>query len=366
MELEISVDGVSISPLIDILSVPFAYKSEKAVDAAGIAGNLVDPATPNTGQVLKWDGSQWSPQEDNTGSGLTLPFEGTNTSNENAFSITNEGSNGYVAKLTSNNSSTSALGVFQNGMGYCSKFRISNTNSSGTVLKLENSGEGDALRIQHDGGDGNAIRIDVNNSTNNDRMIFAINNGLGVGAWFEIDNPNNDNSALLAFTNGTGYAGEFDGDVRIYGELFGGKIVYGTSAFVINHPQFPKDKILRHSSISSPEMVTVYKGRAKLRNGIAVIELPSYFDALNKTDNREINLTCINGWSPLYLDGEIAKNQFTIKTTDQGEPNQEFSWVIYGVRNDQWAKDHPLVLEQEKGVNNRFVRGELIYKKSNE
>ena len=110
--------------------------------------------------------------------------------------------------------------------------------------------------------------------------------------------------------------------------------------------------------------MNIYKGHTQLRNGELIIQLPAYFDALNHPDGREINLTPINGWSPLYLDGRIENNQFKIKTTKDGNINQEFSWIIYAVRNDKYAIDNPMIVEEEKGINNGFKKGELLYSKS--
>ncbi len=67
--LQISVEGVTLSPQTDILSVAYAYKAykaEKSVDAEKIAGNPVS-GTPSTNQVLKWNGTQWVPNTDLTG-----------------------------------------------------------------------------------------------------------------------------------------------------------------------------------------------------------------------------------------------------------------------------------------------------------
>jgi hypothetical protein len=43
---------------------------------SGLQGRSVSSAAPSAGQVLKWDGSAWSPAADNEG-GLTLPFSGS-------------------------------------------------------------------------------------------------------------------------------------------------------------------------------------------------------------------------------------------------------------------------------------------------
>ncbi len=259
-----------------------------------------------------------------------------------------------------NNSSNMAIRVI-NSTNAHNALSITNNASDANSIDINHNGTGKGIDIDHNGSNGRAMDIRINSTTNDDELIWAQTDGLGIGAWFEIDNSSNDNPALIAITNGTGYAGEFDGDVRIYGDLIGGKSSNSQINMTIDHPVDQENKILNHSSLCSPEMTTVYKGRATLQNGETIIQLPDYFDALNHPENREINLTCINGWSPLFLEGKIANNQFVVKTTEIGNPNQEFSWIVYAVRNDKYAQNNPLVVEEEKGVRNRFVKGEMIY-----
>ena len=67
VKLDVSVNGSGLSPQTQIVSVPFAYKAENAQNSDSVGGNAVSSASPSTGQVLKWDGSKWSPGKDNSG-----------------------------------------------------------------------------------------------------------------------------------------------------------------------------------------------------------------------------------------------------------------------------------------------------------
>jgi len=60
VSLQISVESTTLSPQTEILSVAYAFKSEKSVDAEKIAGNPVT-GTPNQDEVLGWNGSSWVP-----------------------------------------------------------------------------------------------------------------------------------------------------------------------------------------------------------------------------------------------------------------------------------------------------------------
>jgi hypothetical protein len=87
--LQVEVDGTPLAPRIEILPAPVAGS------ALALQGRRVSVSVPVTGQVLKWDGSQWIPQNDaggatySAGSGLTLTgttfsvdFGGSGTSTE--------------------------------------------------------------------------------------------------------------------------------------------------------------------------------------------------------------------------------------------------------------------------------------------
>ena len=313
----------------------------------------------SNGYVLKTNASgvlSW--QADNTGGGLTLPFFGTCSGGSGAFSITNTNSTGNAGEfhIDNTNGASAALYAGTNGLGGAGEFRISNTSNNNDALWVTTNGSGDA------------IKANISNTNSYGSVIDVDTTGLGSGVDININNTSNSYDALRIITNGSGdaidarttgsgYAGYFAGNVYVSGNLS----CAGSKPFTIDHPLDPFNKILRHNSIESPEMVNVYKGRAKLENGELTIQLPDYFDALNHPSGREISLTLVNGWSPLYLEGKIENNRFTVKTTEMGNQGQEFSWVIYAVRNDAYAKDHPFIVEQEKGVGNRFKKGELLY-----
>ena len=93
-------------------------------------------------------------------------------------------------------------------------------------------------------------------------------------------------------------------------------------------------KRLIHSSLEGPEHAVFYRGEAKLKNGKAIIKLPDYFEALTRKEGRTVILTCKNGWSPLYVDGEIENGKFIVRTTKNGDPNQEFYWEVKAIRAD--------------------------------
>ncbi|MBE0646043.1 MAG: hypothetical protein IH600_18315 [Bacteroidetes bacterium] len=146
------------------------------------------------------------------------------------------------------------------------------------------------------------------------------------------------------------YAGDFEGPVRITGNLtVTGTISGGSKSFFIDHPVEPEDKYLVHVSVESPDMTTMYSGTATLdADGQATVRLPSYFEALN-TDIR-YQLTCIGGWANVYVAEKVKDNRFRIAG---GTPGLEVSWLLLGVRNDAWARKNRVVPEQEKAPADR-------------
>lgn len=148
------------------------------------------------------------------------------------------------------------------------------------------------------------------------------------------------------------YAGFFEGDVHVNGFLS-----KSGGTFRIDHPQDPANKYLVHSFVESPEMMNVYNGNVTTdANGVAVVELPDYFQALNR--DFRYQLTTIGSFADAMVKEEIEGNRFVIQTE---EPNVKVSWQVTGVRQDPWAEEHPIVVEQEKTgtARGRYLNPEL-------
>jgi hypothetical protein len=64
-------------------------------------------------------------------------------------------------------------------------------------------------------------------------------------------------------------------------------------------------------------------------NGEAVVELPDWFEALNRDFHYQ--LTVIGQFAQAIVASEIANGQFTIKTD---KPSVKVSWQVTGIRQD--------------------------------
>jgi hypothetical protein len=85
-------------------------------------------------------------------------------------------------------------------------------------------------------------------------------------------------------------------------------------------------------------------------NGEATVELPHWFEALNK--DFRYQLTSIGAPAPnLYIPGEIQQHRFRI--AGGGNSGQRVSWQVSGVRQDAWARANPVIVEEDKSADDR-------------
>ncbi len=153
---------------------------------------------------------------------------------------------------------------------------------------------------------------------------------------FAVIAANGNNAAYLGCQDS---AGDFRGSVSIVGHL-----TKTSGSFQIDHPLDPANKYLSHSFVESPDMKNVYDGVVVLdEDGEAIVELPHWFEALNR--DFRYQLTCIGGFAPVYIARKVHHNYFKIAG---GKPEMEVSWQVTGIRQDAWAKAHPLLVEEDK------------------
>ena len=96
-------------------------------------------------------------------------------------------------------------------------------------------------------------------------------------------------------------------------------------------------------------MMNIYNGNVVTdAEGVAVVELPDYFEALNRDPRYQ--LTVIGSPLVAHIAEKIGENRFTIRTE---EPNVEVSWQVTGIRQDAYAAAHPIVVEEEKALADR-------------
>jgi len=145
------------------------------------------------------------------------------------------------------------------------------------------------------------------------------------------------------------WAGYFYGNVNVTDTMVASRIEATTKAFKIDHPLDPENKYLMHSSVESPDMMDIYNGNVITdTKGYATVELPDYFEALNK--DFRYQLTVIGEFAQAIVSDKIKENHFTIRTD---KPNVEVSWQVTGIRNDASAIANRIPVEVNKNDSER-------------
>jgi hypothetical protein len=179
-------------------------------------------------------------------------------------------------------------------------------------------------------------------------VVGLTNSPAGVGGVFT--NLGGGKSAVL-IGNGANYAQVFIVDASGNGNFAGnlnvkGKLTKGSGSFKIDHPLDPANKYLSHSFVESPDMMNVYNGNITTdRHGLATVNLPDYFEALN--GDFRYQLTVIGQFAQAIVAKKIAANRFVIRTS---RPQVEVSWQVTGIRHDAYANSYRIPVEEDKGV----------------
>ncbi|MFB7843639.1 hypothetical protein [Microbacterium sp. NPDC056052] len=104
--------------------------------------------------------------------------------------------------------------------------------------------------------------------------------------------------------------------------------ISGAKSFRIDHPTKP-GTWLRHGSTESPVSGTEYTGRATLDgDGRAVVALPDYFEALNKSVGRTVQVTPVGVPFMVGAD-DVADGKVTL----YGEPERDVFWLVKAERH---------------------------------
>jgi trimeric autotransporter adhesin len=303
---------------------------------------------------------------------------GANVTNVNAVRLGGLGASAF-AQLAANNTFTGQQDI-QNlvFIGAFSSFLNGELNSGSTTIDLSGigaqgfssalgSGGSGSDGIQAFGGSGDPTTqsgntggrgIYAEGGTGDTGGVGVYGRGLGglqvdgAGGFFEGGNNSFFAGDGIDAVGGSGYAGNFSGNLNVTGAVFA-----GTKDFRVDHPLDPANKYLTHASVESSEMMNIYTGNVITdAQGDATVSLPDWFEAEN-TDFR-YQLTVVGQFAQAIVASEIANHRFQIKSS---VPNVKVSWLVTGVRQDAYAKAHPLIVEQEKEARLRgfYIHPEL-------
>jgi hypothetical protein len=401
----------SISGTSQLLSVPYAFYANQAGNGGSFSGdyndlinaptnvsaftndagyitspNDADANPTNEIQTLSISGQNLSISGGNT---ITLPASGGGVTLDGAY---DQGGPGLGRTITADSgpvqingsgSNTTALGIVFSGTG--NSINATNNNAANTFAVIQgvtnSSTTNNSALFGQSTGAARAVSGEVTAASTADVAVRGNNlrttGGIGVegvgfngvsgqtnyrdgygvfGQNFDLTGPLTANSVGVG---GLGYIGVIgqSNDVVNGGGIasldniiaLGDLVVSGTKNFRIDHPQDPANKFLNHFSIESNEVLNIYRGTVPFdQNGQAVVQLPEWFDAVNK--NASYQLTPIGGYAPIFIAEKIKNGRFVIAG---GTAGMEVSWAVYAERNDPYLQQHPEARQVEETKSER-------------
>jgi hypothetical protein len=329
--------SVANGGILTAMLAPNAVTAEKIADGAVGSSDISASAVTQpklsvtglvaSGKVLGTDGTNLRWQTDQAG-GLTLPYSAKGGYGSELFALQIEntsndagGVKGIGVAMGVSGQSAGGPGVYGIGSregvkGVGSTIGVYGESSGGTgVLGYTSSGYG----VYGYSGISDAVRGD---SLSGDGVHGESSRANGV------------------YGESSYYAGYFNGKVKATGG-----VTMAEGRVTIDHPLDPANMTLSHVTVQSEQMMNIYNGVAVLdASGEAVVELPDWFEALNR--DFRYQLTPIGAPGPnLYIAEKVHYSQFKIAG---GKPGMEVSWQVTGIRQDVWAEANRIQVEEDK------------------
>ena len=152
--------------------------------------------------------------------------------------------------------------------------------------------------------------------------------------------PGSNSHPTIQMREGNGCSWSWTGTYTMYVD------VTAVKTFVIDHP-IKQDNYLVHACAEGPTSDVFYRGTGQLQNGVAVIELPDYFESLTEEEGRTVMITPIadeTGNVANLAAHEIYEGKFIVELAGGYViKNQRFWWRVDAVR-----KNTSFAVEPEK------------------
>lgn len=195
-------------------------------------------------------------------------------------------------------------------------------------------------------------------------QMRAPGGGVGYDVYANVSNTVNgglnvrnvaDSSVLLTIGGST--IGAYQ--VRVTGAMqVTGVLAKGSGTFVIDHPNDPYNRNLRHGFVEAPRYDLIYRGTVQLENGRAMVDIDA---ASNMTSGTFAALTTnadvysvFNRTSPKKTvhATEIADGKFELVCLDDEQSTDRVTWLVIAERNDPFVKSD---LDPNTDSDGRFV-----------
>ncbi|MEM7037520.1 MAG: hypothetical protein AAF570_11110 [Bacteroidota bacterium] len=311
-----------------------------ATNSSGTGWSMFNTITGNGSPMLNWQNGTgfFGTVDDLSTNGGLANLAWFNGAEGSGFVVDSIGGDGFALDGTVN-TATATIG----------------TIVSGAAFAGVQTGLGHGILVNHRGAQGRNAEFNVENPANTDPALFAVHRGQG-----SVINGQNQNNAItgiisvadFAYTGtdiadhvgvegfsapAAGWGIGLLGTGNWYGMFSQGNYgATGPKNFLIDHPTDPANKVLRHASIESNQVLNMYVGTVELdANGQATVQLPDYFGDVNKDFHYQ--LTPIGTPQQPYVLEEIANNQFKVA----GAANTKVSWQVTAKRNDAYMQAHP-------------------------
>ena len=258
----------------------------------------------------------------------TLKIETTSTTRDASMSFITNGGNTFCIGVDASDSD---------------KFKISDNASLGTNDRLTIDSSGN-LGVGTDAPD-NILTLQAAAGSMHQRFkeasttigfiggangIISSHNGkLAIRAESGLVLSSQGNAADVVISSGDA---TFGGDLTITGALS-----KGSGSFKIEHPVKPDTHYLYHSFVESPLTDLIYRGKAKLVDGKALINIDKHFGMTEGTfealvDDKQAFTTNEDSWDAVR--GKVEGNELNIECQNK-DFNGYVSWLVIGDRKDK-------------------------------
>jgi len=116
------------------------------------------------------------------------------------------------------------------------------------------------------------------------------------------------------------------GSLHVLGELK----VAGRKSFVQQHPTDPSKEI-NYVAMEGGESGTYWRGTARLKDGVAVVQLPEHFSLVTAHEGLTATVTLREPGPAIYA-SEVTNRRLVVRTADRSRADVTFDFIVLGVR----------------------------------